>query len=70
MCQTVVIKSKDIEIKSAKELSKFYPTIDFVGDRNFRGFCLGDRFCQISLTKTFQMNNIKFEQKGNKFIIE
>jgi len=70
MCQTVVIKSKNIEIKSAKELSKLYPAMYFVFDRNFRGFCLGDCFCQISLTKTFQMNNIKFEQKGNQFIIE
>ena len=70
MCQTVFIKSKDIEIKSANELSRYFPNIDFVSDRAFRGFCLGDCFCRIDLAKTFQLNNIKFEQKGNQFIIE
>jgi len=70
MCQTVVIKSKNIEIDNNTQLFMHFPNISFFMHREYRGFCLNRCLCHIDLAKTFQMNNIKFEQKGNQFIIE
>ena len=70
MCQTVFIKSNDIEIYNPTQLLMHFPNISFHIDREYRGFCLNACLCMIDLAKTFQLNNIKFERKGNQFIIE